>query len=266
MWEQDDPVPAYRLDFGLDVLKFTRLTQSRELLFHPPWLETPDPLEISVVYMRAGYEAREYDQTGIEARTRLEKSTAIKCPSILGHLATFKKVQQALTAPGALERFLTRLEADTIRRTFAKIYPLDSSPEGLHARDQARNEELASRYILKPSLEGGGNNIYGEEIPKFLSSVPETQWSNYILMERIDPPSSRNLLMSSAGVSEGDVVSELGILGTCLWRKGEAPQTRCQMLDNSVAGWTFKTKYSEIDEMSVVKGYGCFDTPYLVNL
>jgi hypothetical protein len=36
------------------------------------------------------------------------------------------------------------------------------------------------------------------------------------------------------------------------------------MLDSSVGGWTFKTKYADVDEMSVVKGYGCFDTPYLV--
>ncbi|KAJ6153554.1 hypothetical protein N7470_006513, partial [Penicillium chermesinum] len=264
LWNKDDPVPAHRLEFGPDVLDYTWLTESRELLFKPPWLDSASPFEISVVYMRAGYEAREYDKTGREAREKLEKSRAIKCPSILCHLATFKKVQQALTVPGALERFLTDSEAAAIRPTFAAIYPLDDSFEGLQARRFACDPKRATRYILKPSLEGGGHNIYGSDVPDFLRSVPERQWSTYVLMERIDPPISSNLLMSPAGVAEGDVVSELGILGTCLWRTSEVARGRCEMLDNSVAGWTFKTKYSEVDEMSVVKGYGCFDSPSLV--
>lgn len=33
---------------------------------------------------------------------------------------------------------------------------------------------------------------------------------------------------------------------------------------NSEAGWSLKTKPANVDEMSVVKGYGCFDSPYLV--
>lgn len=255
-------MPAYRLDFGPDVLQYTRLTESRELLFQPPWLESINPIEISVVYLRAGYETYEYDQTGLDARLRLEMSTAIKCPSILGHITTFKKVQQALTKPGALERFLTDSEAAAIRETFVPVYPLDISEEGLHARDLAGNPETADNYILKPSLEGGGHNVYGEDIPGFLASIPESKWSSYVLMERIQPPILSNLLMSSAGIDGGEVVSELGVLGTCLWRR--APEGHCEMLHNSVGGWTFKTKHADIDEMSVVKGYGCFDTPYLV--
>ncbi|KAJ5999570.1 hypothetical protein N7451_007380 [Penicillium sp. IBT 35674x] len=262
LWNRESPVPAYRLDFGPDVLQYTRLTESRELLFQPPWLESASPIEISVVYLRAGYETYEYDQTGLDARLRLEKSTAIKCPSILGHITTFKKVQQALTKPGALERFLTDSEATAIRETFVPVYPLDESEEGLQARELASNTETADDYILKPSLEGGGHNVYGEDIPGFLASIPESKWSSYILMERIQPPRLSNLLMSSAGIDGGEVVSELGVLGTCLWRR--ASEGQCEMLHNSVGGWTFKTKHADINEMSVVKGYGCFDTPYLV--
>ncbi|KAJ5640244.1 uncharacterized protein N7484_008106 [Penicillium longicatenatum] len=262
LWNRDKPVPAYRLEFGPDVLQHTLLTESRELLFQPPWLESADPMEISVVYLRAGYEAWEYDQTGLDARLRLEKSTAIKCPSLLGHITTFKKIQQALTQPGALERFLTDPEAATIRETFVPVYPLDESKEGLHARDLAGNPDTAENFILKPSLEGGGHNVYGQDIPGFLASISESQWSSYILMERIQPPIQSNLLMGPAGIDGGEVVSELGVLGTCLWRRtSEGP---CEMLDSSVGGWTFKTKYADVDEMSVVKGYGCFDTPYLV--
>ncbi|KAJ5701081.1 hypothetical protein N7488_008629 [Penicillium malachiteum] len=263
LWNRETPVPTYRLDWGPEILQYTRLTESRELLFQPPWLPSTFPMEISVVYMRAGYEAREYDQTGRDARLQLEISAAIKCPSILGHLITFKKVQQALTVPGALEHFLTNSEAATIRETFVSVFPLDQSEQGLRARSLATDPERAVDYILKPSLEGGGNNIHGQEIPEFLASIPESRWSSYILMERIQPPVLSNILMSPIGVDSGEVVSELGILGTCLWRK-TSPNGGREMLHNSVGGWTFKTKHADIDEMSVVKGYGCFDTPYLV--
>ncbi|KAJ5985564.1 hypothetical protein N7522_012760 [Penicillium canescens] len=263
LWDRDEPVPAYRLNWG-DILRDTSLTDSRQLLFHPPWMKSKLPVEISVVYMRAGYETHEYDVRGFQARLQLEKSTAIKCPSILSHISTFKKVQQALTAPGALERFLSAEKAAAIRATFVSVYPLDGSPAGLHARKLATDPKESARFILKPSLEGGGHNIYGDEIPDFLSSVSHSRWSSYILMERIMPPILQNVLMGLAGVYEGEVVSELGIFGSALWQKCTGSERRCEVLENSTAGWSFKTKYSEIDEMSVVKGYGCFDTPRLM--
>jgi glutathione synthase len=224
-----------------------------------------DPLEISVIYLRAGYEAAEYDLTGYEIRLRFEKSTAIKCPSVLGHITTFKKIQQALTLPGALEKFLSESDAAALRETFVPVYPLDETEAGLHGREQVHNREHSANYVLKPSLEGGGHNVYGEDIPGFLASIPKSRWSRYILMERIHSPLSSNLLMSTAGIGSGDVVSELGVLGCCLWRANTSDKG-CDMLHNSVAGWTFKTKYAEVEEMSVVKGYGCFDSPRLVDI
>jgi glutathione synthase len=38
------------------------------------------------------------------------------------------------------------------------------------------------------------------------------------------------------------------------------------MLHTPVGGWTFKTKFADVDEMSVVKGYGHFDTPRLMDV
>lgn len=222
-------------------------------------------MEVSVVYMRAGYETYEYDRTGWAARVRLEKSAAIKCPSILSHLSTFKKAQQALTVPGALERFLSKEKAAALRETFVPILPLDNSDAGHRAQHLATDPSKAADFILKPSLEGGGHNIYGAAIPDFLASMPRSKWSSYILMERIKPPSAMNVLMGPSGIGAGEVVSELGVFGTCLWRKSREVSRVSDLLQNSVAGWSFKTKHAEIDEMSVVKGYGCFDTPRLVD-
>ncbi|PLB48595.1 glutathione synthetase [Aspergillus steynii IBT 23096] len=257
---RDPSIPVYRVDYGDDLLDRTSLTESRELLFYP--VDREQPLEISVVYMRAGYEVHEYDETGRQARLRLELSMAVKCPSLLGHICTFKKVQQALTTPEALEHFLPQEKAAMIRSTFVRVYPLDETEAGLHGRSLATDPQVARDYILKPSLEGGGHNVYGDAIPAFLSSIPRSTWCAYILMERIASPGAQNALMSPSGLDMGDVISELGVFGTCLWQK--APDSgSCDILQNTVAGWSFKTKYDDVDEMSVVKGYGCFDTPLL---
>jgi glutathione synthetase len=261
LWNQDPPIPAYRLAYR-DIMDHVSLGPSRELLFTSPSCPF-SPLEIAVVYFRAGYDPEEYDEKGRAARLLLETSLAIKCPSILSQLTTFKKVQQELSAPGALERFLLPAQCAEIRATFAPMYPLDKSELGLQARAFATNPETAVEYILKPSLEGGGHNIYGSDIPDFLETVPEEQWSNLILMKMIASPTQEGSLMSSEGWYQGPTVSELGVFGVCLWRRGTG-NGEVEVLENADIGWSFKTKPEEVEEMSVVKGYGFFDSPLLI--
>ena len=258
IWGQD--IPCYRCAWQ-DVLEETTLNDDRTLYFRPP--SNGPLLEVSVIYYRAGYQAAEHNDTGKEARLRLELSRAIKCPDVLTHLATFKAVQQALTTPGAVERFLSPEKAKQVRSTFMPMQILDASPEGLKARAIVADREKLKDYILKPNLEGGGNNVYGEEIAEFMKSVPEREWQKYILMEKIQAPYEEGVLMMVDGIYQGSVVSELGVLGTCLWERGGG-EKGVEVMLNETAGWTFKTKPADADEMSVVKGYGCFDSPELV--
>lgn len=273
-WPEGNPIPTYRIEWQL-VLRHTKLTPTGELLFFPP--ENGDSIvdsraiEISVIYHRAGYEPHEYSEkaNGKEIRTRLELSRAIKCPSILGHITTIKKVQQALNMPGTLEIWLSSEKADKIRRTFVAIHSLD---QFVSSAEILEDEELTENYILKPvSREGGGHNIYGAKIPAFLKTLsPEApERSAYILMQRIRSPLNvyGMLMSSSRGVVADEVVSELGVFGGCLWEQSEpsAKGERCRVIENRVVGWSFKTKEVSVDEMSVVKGYGCFDTPLLVD-
>ncbi|KAK8196135.1 hypothetical protein M8818_007288 [Zalaria obscura] len=217
--------------------------------------------------------AAEYDSVGPysigrDARLQLERSHAIKCPPIICHLATLKKVQEVLSKPGELEKFLSADEAAQIRRCDMPMYPLDESPAGLTGRSIATQLHSAKDYVLKPSLEGGGHNVYRKDIPDFLASIPMDEWHQYILMKMISPPSLDNILISSEGVYRGSVVSELGIFGTCMWRvkrTRERDEEKPEMLANNVGGWSLKTKREDVDEMSVIKGYGCFDSPLLVS-
>lgn len=212
-----------------------------------------------------GYEPGEHTEYGIACRLQLERSLAIKCPGILSHLSTFKKVQQALTIPGALSRFLSNNEAHAVAATFTNIYPFDRSDSGLKARELALDPATALNHVLKPSLEGGGHNVYAGDIPAYLASIPEQEWSKYILMEMIEPPTGiKNILMTPNGLYGGPVKSELGIFGVCIWKRNETG--KCTMLENTVAGWSLKTKAAHVDEMSVIKGYGAFDSPCLVDV
>ncbi|KAL8819278.1 MAG: hypothetical protein Q9191_007767 [Dirinaria sp. TL-2023a] len=290
LWNHNPSIPTYRVIFGEEVLAHTSLSATRELMYQSPSMSSP--LEIAVVYMRAGYDLEEYTPSGYAARLLIEKSRAIKCPSILCHLATFKKVQQELAVPGVLERFLRPRTAAAVATTFMPMYPMDdSSSAGKDGRRLACDATTAAKYVLKPSLEGGGHNIYGLDIPSYLNSIPETQWQNFILMERINSPSQKSVLLPPRGMNSGandtsmpytfqpdptsttknlidrfgqPTVSELGIFGTCIWTR--SGNREAIMLENSVAGWSFKTKPANVNEMSVVKGYGCFDSPYLIDM
>lgn len=253
LWEKK--IPTYRCIWQ-EVLDRTTLSSSNELRYKPHICSAP--LEVAVVYYRAGYQAQEYDERGIETRLRLETSTAIKCPDVLGHLATFKRVQQALTVPETLERFLNAEMASLVRQTFMPMFVLDDSETGLQARAVAQDPARVVNYVLKPNLEGGGHNIYRSAIPDFLETLPEEQWHKYVLMELINSAPQEGVLMTPKELYQGPVVSELGVFGCCLWRDGS-------VLVNETAGWSFKTKRADIDEMSVAKGFGCFDCPKLVD-
>lgn len=75
---------------------------------------------VAVVYFRCGYEPSQYPtDKEWDARLMIERSLAIKSPSIQYHLAGAKKVQQALARPGAVARFLEDEKAvEQVREIF----------------------------------------------------------------------------------------------------------------------------------------------------
>ena len=261
-------IHLFRVVFGEEFVKRTRLAPGGELLYHQRvGSGKVNVFEVAVAYMRAGYEPREFkDTVGEEVRLAIERSCAIKCPPISGHLATLKCVQQALYERGEVEHFLSFEESKLVRETFMPMYTLNKSDYGTKlAKSLIKHPHECEDYVLKPSLEGGGHNMFGEDIVECLKDLKEKEWPRYILMKMIKPPEVESLLISPADLYEGSVISELGILGACTWRTQTQSQHWCRILSNEQIGWTLKTKSRDIDEMSVVKGYGCFDCPFLVD-
>jgi glutathione synthase len=267
-------IPSFRLPTTA-VLEQTSVsaTATRPLLYRPP--SSPDTIfEVSTVYFRALYAPSEYTSPDIwKARHHLERSAATKCPSVLLHLSGSKKIQQILTStdPDHLVSFLPESSADrlaTLRATFAPQYALDG--EGLSiALDAAK----ARNYVLKPQREGGGNNIYRDHIPTFLNSIPASEYKQYVLMELIHPPKAAHntVLRSDGEVVSGDVISELGIFGTCLWRNSSpeiqgatsSQVVRPDIIHNKQGGYLLRTKASGSDEGGVAAGFSSLDSVLL---
>ena len=85
---------------------------------------------------RTGYQFEQYlNESAWDARTLMECSRAIKCPSIDVHLATFKKFQQAFSDESLLHKVMGEslsAEVDQIKHLFKGIWTLeyiDSNPE-----------------------------------------------------------------------------------------------------------------------------------------
>lgn len=74
--------------------------------------------------------------------------------------------------------------------------------------------------MLKPQREGGGNNIYGEDIKDALLKMKDSnERMAWILMERIFPPIIKGYMVRPGGPivpSISELVSELGVYGVVI--------------------------------------------------
>lgn len=215
---------------------------------------------VAVVYFRAGYEPGHYpSEKEWDARLMMERSTAIKCPSIHYHLAGTKKVQQALARPNALEKFLEDPEKiEAIRDVFTGLYSFDFDEFGDAAVEMAL--KTPERFVLKPQREGGGNNVYGVEIRDAVMKMKDSkERSAWILMDRITPPVQANYMVRPGQeVKEPiDLVSELGIFGVII---GDDKR----IMTNRQVGHMLRSKLSSANEGGVAAGSGALDSPYLV--
>ncbi|KAI9204173.1 glutathione synthase [Polychytrium aggregatum] len=216
--------------------------------------------EVAVTYFRSGYAPTDYPsgKGGAEWRARLliERSKTIKCPNAAYHLVGTKKVQQILARPGVVERFLKNpVEAAQIRASFTGLYPLDSSAEGLEAVKLALSDP--GRFVMKPQREGGGNNIYGQDIAVALNKLTPKEREAFILMDLIQPPRMQNVMVRNAEIIPSEVISELGIYG--IW---VSEGSVCHL--NEAAGHLLRTKKSDSNEGGVAAGFAVIDSPLLL--
>lgn len=215
-----------------------------------------DGESVAVVYFRAGYAPTDYpSESEWKARLLMEQSSAVKCPSISYHLAGTKKIQQELAKPNILERFLeNKDDIAKVRKCFAGLWSLDDSNI---IKDAI---ERPGYYVMKPQREGGGNNIYGDDLKLALErmqKVGNEENAAYILMQRIFPAISPAILMREGVSFQDNVVSELGVYAAYLRNKKN-------VIVNEHSGYLMRTKVSSSNEGGVAAGFAVLDSMYLV--
>lgn len=218
--------------------------------------------EVAVVYFRTGYAPNQYDDSVWRVRRMLERSRASCCPDIATQLAGTKKVQQELASSDALISSLgfSATTAARLQQTFTTMCSLDDGEDG----EKAVQEALAnpSEYVLKPQREGGGNNLYDEDIVHFFESnergLQRTDRTAFILMHRLRPPPVWNVPIRPNTLSRPELcVSELGVFGAYV---------RCgtDMIFNSCCGHLLRSKNAMCNEGGLMTGEAMLDNPCLV--
>lgn len=185
--------------------------------------------EVSVAYYRAGYTPDDYPtESEWAARLLIERSFAIKCPSIGQHLAGTKKVQQVLAAPAMLARFVNPEQAAVLSSCFAGLHGLDETGGAEVERAVRAALDSPEAYVLKPQREGGGNNLYGEEMATALSEMPAAERASYGSVLKEDMRLQPGYLRLQPGIATVLSYYLTLLSGTYSWSASPLPHTRCR--------------------------------------
>ena len=126
-----------------------------------------------------------------------------------------------------------------------------------------------SQYVIKPQKEGGGNNLYNDDVKNFLldfvtpNRLNEHQRDSLkqnLIMQRINPPSTKTWILKDAEVNQVVSSSELGLFSCII-----LDTSLNQVIENETFGLLMRTKLKESNEGGVYAGYAVIDLPVLVD-
>ncbi|MES1907199.1 MAG: hypothetical protein MHM6MM_000363 [Cercozoa sp. M6MM] len=215
----------------------------------------------SLVYFRSAYTPVDYPtEQEWTARAALERSSAVLVPCVASQLAGTKKVQQLLTQPSVLRRFLSNDEVQRLLPFFAPMYSLSIDEVGEEAVNQIVETVIANPddFVLKPQREGGGCNFYGADAVEKLRQLSPRERAAFVLMKRIRPAPRTACLVTASGVSEGPCLNEVGFFSSIV---SDADSVLCE----AVGGHLVRTKHVGVNEGGVNTGYAVLDSPGLVS-
>ncbi|KAL5269699.1 hypothetical protein ACHWQZ_G003233 [Mnemiopsis leidyi] len=216
--------------------------------------------EVGVFYFRSMWNEDHYKtERHWETRLRIEKCRAIVVPNIRHQCINLKYFQQAYLQQGVVEKYLSEEESKLVRSVFAELHQLSPGKEGDRAAQLAFDNPKG--WVLKPSREGGGNNIWDEDMVKKLTELHNSaEREAYVLMQRLTPPLVPNRAVKHepnerAKLTEiFDTTGELGLF--CVF----VADSKKQILVNEVAGPLIRTKPAANNEGGIAIGIGVMDS------
>lgn len=107
-------------------------------------------------------------------------------------------------------------------------------------------------------IQGGGNNVYGVDIPEFIQRLTIEQRKGFILMHLINTIPHESVMIHNAESVPVSAISELGIFGVYLSNGNN-------VILNSEAGYLMRTKSVGTNEGGVASGNSVLDSPLLVD-
>eukprot|EP00047_Mylnosiga_fluctuans_P015405 m.45904 g.45904 ORF g.45904 m.45904 type:complete len:552 (+) comp5903_c0_seq1:436-2091(+) len=207
--------------------------------------------EVALVYFRYGGKSTDYaSSSDWSTRLLLERSRAIKCPSIANQLAGHRHLLHVLSRPGVLDNLMP--EAGDLQQALQGIHMVPVTPDGM-----ARVADIAEEFLLQSSLRSSTNLLSGVDLVDSIVAMRDDERALHALLERPRPPMQRNYLVQNGSVSLGNVVSELGVFGAVL------SESNSKMLHSSVLGHVLRSKMTDEDG-GMSAGLAVLDSPYLV--
>ena len=117
--------------------------------------------------------------------------------------------------------------------------------------------------MLKPQREGGGNNLYDDELRVALQTKPRSELATFILMERIDAsvrPEAVFIRPTTPAPLVTPSTSELGIFSVSL----VDARTR-EVFVSKPAGHLLRSKVASNKEGGLASGFGVMDSPFVMS-
>eukprot|EP01006_Ploeotia_vitrea_P029541 TRINITY_DN62065_c0_g1_i1.p1 TRINITY_DN62065_c0_g1~~TRINITY_DN62065_c0_g1_i1.p1 ORF type:complete len:490 (+),score=36.54 TRINITY_DN62065_c0_g1_i1:32-1471(+) len=251
LWEEFE-VKAVRMSLD-DLSKNAKLDEDKNLVLNNGKIGV-------VIYFRSGYGPKDFSldpERLWAARLTVERSTAIKCPSIDYQLFGTKKIQQVLYDREILSKYLDAKDVNAVRECFAPQFALDNDANKKAIEDAIQHP---NNYVLKPQREGGGNLKTGDAMKEMLSTLSNETKKTYIMMQKIQTPSRSGVTVRPEGIQEGNMVAELGIYGCFI-----SDENSKTPVYDKYGGHLLRSKMDDQADGGVAAGVAVLDAPVLVD-
>ena len=162
-------------------------------------------------------------------------------------------------------------KAKRLRSCFAPMFPanfvVQGQPEGLF--QEVCNNPL--EWVLKPQREGGGYNVWGDDIVKMLKKgdllrslgkvMSRNELDSMILMKRIFPKANDAFHVRESVCCKRSSLNEIGFYSALLFDTRENKLIRTEDV-----GVLVRTKTAESFEGGVSAGFAVMNSPILASL
>jgi glutathione synthase len=229
---------------------------------------------VHVVYLRAGYQFRDYVATDLDTRrccdallaTRMfiERHRVALNATVAQQLATSKRMQMRLSGDdGSL---LQRLgfAANERAALLAVLAPMHSVNADTATR--LRDEGNLSAWVLKNQGEGGGHCLFDQDILHRLDTLGERDFGAWTLMQRLLPAGRDTdtlLVRDGRARTAQRLVSEIGLFSAHLG--GEALETDGHHEGHRPGhiGHLVRSKPPTVSEGGIHSGFGVLDSLFI---